>query len=180
MTEIQKRDISISMEKANLYGIFFALPAVIIELVCFILIYGLRAFKPNLGILTLTALVAIGIVLHEILHGIFWAVLGKKRLSAIKFGFMWKTISPYAHCKEPLEVQAYRLGTFMPGLLLGLIPFAMALFTGIGDWMWFGLFHTSAACGDWLILWVIRAVKPGALVEDHPTNAGCFVLDQTS
>jgi hypothetical protein len=180
MTAIDKRDISISMEKANLYGIFFALPAVIIELAGFILIYSIRAFKPVMGVLPLAAFVIAGIILHEVIHGIFWAILGKKPLSAIKFGFLWKTFSPYAHCKEPLEVQAYRLGTFMPRLILGFIPFVIAMWTGNGDWMWFSLFHTTAACGDWLVLWVIRAIKPGSMVEDHPTNAGCYVLDHAS
>jgi hypothetical protein len=30
---------------------------------------------------------------------------------------------------------------------------------------------------DWLILWLIRHVKAGMLVEDHRTNAGCYVLE---
>jgi hypothetical protein len=45
-----------------------------------------------------------------------------------------------------------------------------------GDLFWFSLIHTAAAGGDWLILWLIRGVKAGSLVEDHPSNAGCYVL----
>jgi hypothetical protein len=87
-------------------------------------------------------------------------------------------LTPYAHCNQPLEVTAYRVGTFMPGLVLGILPFVVALVSASGDWFWFSLLHTTAACGDWLVLWVIRSVKPGSLVEDHPTNAGCYVLER--
>ena len=76
-----------------------------------------------------------------------------------------------------MEVNAYRIATFMPGFLLGIIPFILSLLFADGNLFWFGLFHTSAAGGDWLILWLIRNVKAGSLVEDHPTNAGCYVLE---
>jgi hypothetical protein len=35
---------------------------------------------------------------------------------------------------------------------------------------------TYAASGDMMILFLIRDVKPPAQVEDHPTDAGCYVL----
>jgi hypothetical protein len=115
MNNLQKRDISISMEKANVLGIVFALPIVIIQFVSFVLVYGIRAFEPGMAILPLVVIVVFGIALHEVIHGIARSLFGKKPLSAIQFGFFWKTLSPYAHCKVPLNVSAYRLGTFMPG-----------------------------------------------------------------
>jgi hypothetical protein len=177
MNEPQKRDVSISMGKANLYGTILALPVAIVQVAVFSFVHGVEAFEPKWNITLLIVLILAGIVVHEIIHGVSWAMFGQKPFSAIKFGFMWKTITPYAHIKEPLEVNAYRLGIFMPGLVLGIIPFMIALLTGSGDLMWFSLLHTTAACGDWLVLWVIRPVKPGSLVEDHPTNAGCYVLE---
>jgi len=36
------------------------------------------------------------------------------------------------------------------------------------------VFQTAAARGDWLILWILRNVKMGTLVEDHPTGAGYY------
>jgi len=36
---------------------------------------------------------------------------------------------------------------------------------------------TAGAGGDFLILWLTRHVKAGMQVEDHPTNAGCYVLE---
>lgn len=177
MTAGHKRDLSVSMEQANLYGILFALPAAAIQFVSFFLVSGFRAFEPTWGLLPLALVATLGIIVHEVIHGLSWAFFGKKPLSTISFGMLWKTLTPYAHCNEPLDVTAYRLGTFLPGLLLGILPFGVALLTGSGDWFWFSLLHTTAACGDWLVLWVIRTVKPGSLMEDHPTRAGCYVLE---
>jgi len=177
MAEPQKRDVSVSMEQANIYGIAFALPAAILQVAGFSLVYGIQAFAPTWNLAFLVLAVLLGIFLHELIHGLAWMFFGKKPRSAIQFGFMWKTFSPYAHCTEPLGVGAYRLGTFMPGLLLGILPFVIAMLTGSGDLIWFSLFHTSAACGDWLILWLLRSVPADALVEDHPTRAGCYVIE---
>jgi hypothetical protein len=121
--------------------------------------------------------VLLGIVIHELIHGISWMLFGHKHLSEIKFGFQWKTFTPYAHLKEPVEVNAYRLGAFLPGFILGILTYILSLILGDGNLFWFSLFHTSAAGGDWLILWLIRNVKAGMQVEDHPTNAGCYVLE---
>jgi len=44
--------------------------------------------------------------------------------------------------------------------------------------MAFGFLYTVAASGDFLILWLIRNIKPNTHVEDHPTNAGCYVIEQ--
>jgi len=65
----------------------------------------------------------------------------------------------------------------MPGFILGILVYILSLVFGNGDLFWFSLVHTSSAGGDWLILWLIRHVKAGMLVEDPPTNAGCYVLE---
>ena len=178
MTEFQKRDVSVSLEQANIYGILFALPAAIIQVASFAAFHGFQALNIGWNILPLVGLVVAGVVIHEAIHGLVWAFFARDSFRSISFGFMWKTLTPYAHCAEPLEVNAYRLGAFMPGLLLGIIPFFVALITGSGSLMWFSLLHTTAACGDWLILWLTRSVRAGELVEDHPTRAGCYVIEK--
>jgi hypothetical protein len=79
--------------------------------------------------------------------------------------------------KEPVEVSAYRIGGFMPGFILGIVPYLLSLLLGNGTLFWFSIVHTAAAGGDWLILWLLRNVRKGTLVEDHPTNAGCYVVE---
>jgi len=172
-----KRDLSISMARANIIVMFISIPVVILQSAVFLLLHGPAGLQSTRGIVPLMLLILLGVVLHELIHAIGWVTFGSKSFSSIKFGFQWKTLTPYAHLKEPVEVNAYRLGAFLPGLILGIIPFVLSLILGNGDLFWFSLVHTSAAGGDWLILWLIRKVKAGMQVEDHPTHAGCYVLE---
>jgi hypothetical protein len=172
-----KRDISISMAHANIIVPFISIPVVILQFALFLLLHGIDSLRPTGTIALLMIAVLLGIVLHELIHGLSWVIFGRKRFSAIKVGFQWKTLRPYAHLKEPVEVNAYRLGAFRPGFILGILVYILSLVFGNGDLFWFSLVHTSSAGGEWLILWLIRHVKAGMLVEDHPTNAGCYVLE---
>ncbi|HJR82118.1 MAG TPA: DUF3267 domain-containing protein [Anaerolineales bacterium] len=172
-----KRDLSVSMARANVIVAFISIPVVILQFVTFIGLHGIENLSIRWNLLVLIAALVLGVVTHELIHGITWVIFGRKPFSAVKFGFQWKTFTPYAHLKEPVEVNAYRLGAFMPGFLLGILPYILSLVLGSGDLFWFSLIHTSAAGGDWLILWLIRNVKAGMQVEDHPTNAGCYVLE---
>lgn len=172
-----KRDLSISMARANVIVLFISIPVIILQFVVFIGLHGIDNLKPSWNTLLLIAAILLGVVIHELIHGLGWVIFGRKPFSAIKFGFQWKTFTPYAHLKEPVEVNAYRLGAFLPGFILGILTYFLSLILGSGDLFWFSLIHTSAAGGDWLILWLIRSVKTGMQVEDHPTNAGCYVLE---
>ena len=60
----------------------------------------------------------------------------------------------------------------MPALLLGLLPAIVALFTGSGWLLVFGLIFTIAAGGDMVILWTLRRV-PGNICarEAKPSRA---------
>jgi hypothetical protein len=172
-----KRDLSIPMAQANIIVLFISIPVVILQFAVFLLLHGTQGLKLTGNIVLLLTAVLLGIVVHELIHGLSWVIFGRKPFSAIKFGFQWQSLTPYAHLKEPVEVNAYRLGAFMPGFILGILVYSLSLVLGNGDLFWFSLVHTSSAGGDWLILWLIRHVKAGMQVEDHPTNAGCYVLE---
>lgn len=117
-----------------------------------------------------------GVLIHELLHlvGFVWA--GKVAVTAVKLGFSWKGLAPYAHCAEPMPASAYRLSIVLPGLVLGILPG----FLGIVWQSWFlvlwGILMTIAAGGDLAVLLAIRQVPGAAWVRDHPTKAGCQVL----
>ena len=125
------------MDKANLYSMALALPAALIIALVYILRWGGSAFWTGFNALFGNFFVFIlvfflGVVVHELIHGISWMVFGRKPFRAIKFGFQLKTLTPYAHCTVPLPVNPYRLGAAMPGLLLGLLPALIAILTGNG------------------------------------------------
>ena len=65
----------------------------------------------------------------------------------------------------------------MPGFVLGILPYLLSLVLNNGFLLLFGILHTIAASGDWLILWSLRHEKGGTLVEDHPSRAGCYIIE---
>lgn len=172
-----KRDLSVSMARANAIVLFIGIPTAILQFALFNVLHNNEKMELTWNYALFLVIVLAGIIIHEIIHGITWMIFGKKSSDMIKFGFQWKTLTPYAHVKEPIEVNAYRIGAFMPGLIVGIIPFILSLIMGDGNLFWFSVIHTTAAGGDWLILWTLRNVKRGALVEDHPSQAGCYVIE---
>jgi Protein of unknown function (DUF3267). len=116
-----------------------------------------------------------GIVVHELIHGITWSFFCEKGWKSIHFGVLWKMLTPYCHCAEPLLKRQYVIGAMMPMVILGLVPSILALFTGSFGMLLFGIIFINAACGDILICWKIRKESPDTLVLDHPSEAGCWV-----
>lgn len=174
---MNKRDMSVSMERANIVVLFIGLPVVVLQFFLFGYFHPSADQSLTWNYLIFGIIILAGVGIHELIHGITWSLAGRKPWSAIKFGFQTRTLTPYCHLNEPVEVNAYRMGAIMPGLLVGVLPFIYSLISGDTNWFWFSLIHTSAAGGDWLVLWIIRNVRSGALVEDHPSQAGCYVIE---
>lgn len=121
-------------------------------------------------------LFALAIVAHEGLHALAFLTVGRVSLTAVKFGFSWQLMAPYAHCQAPLTITAYRLAVALPGVLLGVLPGVAGLSLGSLWWTLFGVMMTIAAGGDLAVLLAVRDVPRGARVLDHPRAAGCQVL----
>ena len=171
-----------SMVRATFYSVFFAIPATVLLMGAYLLLWGKQGLIDTRMMVyksfSLTIIVLIiGVLVHELLHGLTWTWLGKKPFSAIRYGINLKVLSPYAHCREPLNIQAYRWGALMPGLLLGVIPAVLGIISGNGLYMSFGLLFTVAAGGDAMVLWSLRSEDSNALVLDHPSNAGCCIVE---
>ena len=176
---MNKRDLSISMQAAAAKSLQIILPLMAVQIVPFILLHKISipqsANLPLFGFLLL-----FGIFVHEALHVLAWMIFGKKSLKAFHIGFQWKSLTPYAHCKEPMDIRPYRIGSFAPGFLLGILPWIISLFTGDILLFIYGWLYTTAAGGDFLILWILRGVEANTQVEDHPSRAGCYVMENTS
>lgn len=173
---------SISLPRANLLAVALFVPLSALFLVPYASIWGLQKTAADFTLLyehymVFGVLIVLGIVLHEFLHGVTWKLAGGKPWSSIKFGFNWRGLAPYAHCREPLNIRAYRWGAAMPGIVLGIIPFLIGLAVGSGWFALFGYLFAITASGDLLILWLIRKIESGTLVQDHPVEAGCEVVE---
>lgn len=172
---------TLSMAQANIYAAVLMVPVFLLPSLLFAFIWGGGQLvsgaetlfeKPLLLILGFIFL----IVLHELIHGLSWQWLSGSSSKDIQYGFQWKTLTPYAHLKKPIDILPYRWGAALPGILTGLLPIFIGLVIGSGAWLIVGLMMTAAAGGDMMILWLLRKDKHPALVEDHPSEAGCYIL----
>jgi len=179
-----KNDLSISMVAANNYSLIFALPLTILFLFLFLISWGkiglIQARHEIVHYLgTFIIVILAGIFLHELIHGIAWSLLGKKSIKTIRYGVNWKVLSPYAHCREALPIQAYRLGAILPAVIQGFIPVFIGLLTGSGVVFLYGLIFTAAAGGDLVVLWLLRHESSKEWVLDHDSRAGCYIIDSS-
>lgn len=175
------KKLTMNALEATLYGFLLFILIVVILGLLYIGLWsweglkeGIRLFVGNIFYFLL--IIIVGIIFHEALHGLTWARFCKKGMQSIKFGLEWKYLMPYAHCKEYLTVRQYSLGAMMPGVVLGVVPSAIALITGNAWLMCFGLFFTGIAGGDMLVLWNLKGCEANCLIQDHPDDAGFVIV----
>jgi hypothetical protein len=184
-----KKKIIIDLAWANVLGVLMLIPIIIVYGVPYFLVWGynmnfmgIREFlkdSPSMvgvGALLVLAVLISGIVLHELIHGLVWANYAKEGFKSIRFGVLWKMVTPYCHCKEPLKVKEYIIGAIMPSIVLGLLPALVAIITGNVWLLLFGMIFTMASCGDFLIVLLLRKENMNDLVLDHPSEAGCYIF----
>jgi hypothetical protein len=176
-----ERDCTLSMFQANLLVFLSAGPIVAILALAYAARWGADSLERGVYQLLHPAVFLLsvggGAVAHELIHALGWAWFARRPLSSIRIGFHWRGVSPYAHPKDPMPVGPYRAGALLPGLVLGLGPAAAAIALGWPALMAWSLVFTLAAGGDLIVLWLLRGVEAGRVVRDHPTRAGCEVLD---
>ncbi len=119
--------------------------------------------------------VVLGIVLHELLHGLPWSFFAKKGWSSIRFGVLRPHFVPYCHCQEPLRLRQYIIGALTPLVVLGFAPVIYAWFSGNWFFLLFGTFFTVSAIGDVMVVHTMRKLKADTLILDHPSEAGYYI-----
>ena len=180
------KKVVIDIVKANVFGVVLMVVSAILFLVPFFLIWKDR--KPISTMLVefgdsipvLLVLMFVGIVVHELIHGLTWAYFAKNGWKSISFGVMWKMLTPYCHCDEPMSIPGYMCGAMMPCVVLGVIPAVVALFIGSLPLLAWGVFFIAAAGGDIWMTWLLTKENPKSMVLDHPSEAGFYILDEES
>ncbi|MBI6119311.1 DUF3267 domain-containing protein [Salegentibacter maritimus] len=190
---MNRKKITISISKANLFGFLLIFPVILIYFLPYYFLHfedtTIPHFKESVrtvgfeygafGIfLIVIAISLVGVVLHEIIHGLCWGLFAKNSFKSISFGVVWKMLTPYCHGKEPLQVNQYIFGAIMPGIILGLLPAIYALICDNFSILLFGIFFTFAAAGDILIVYLLRKEKMDSLVQDHPSEMGCYIYQK--
>ncbi|MCL2364289.1 MAG: DUF3267 domain-containing protein [Defluviitaleaceae bacterium] len=142
---------------ASFYGFFDnAEPRFIIR---FVVINGI------LGIV----IFIIGIIIHELLHGVFYAMFVKDGLKSIKFGIVLKEGYVYCESKEVMRSNQFIIGLMMPMIILGIIPAIISIFNGSMSLLLFGIVFTMAGAGDTLILTRIIKDRNKTWFENLPS-----------
>ncbi len=181
--ETKGRKVAINIVSANVFSIVLLIVSGVVFIVPFYLIWGeadLGSGRSVFGLAGLWLLIAFfaGIVVHELLHGITWACYAKSGWKSISFGVMWKLLTPYCHCNEPMGVKAYLAGALMPLLVLGIIPAVVSLIIGSTVLLGWGILFIAAASGDIWMSWLLTKEDPESTILDHPTEAGFYVFDK--
>ena len=172
-------DYTISLARANLLGVplFLLLTAALVG--PYVAWKGPAAFLVGVrGFVDLRVFlgwIAAGTLAHEALHGLGWVWAGRTSFRSVKFGFHWKTVTPFAHFTDPIAAKAYRVGIALPGITLGLLPAAAGYAFDSPSAVLFGGIFLGAAAGDAMSLWATRAIPAATPVLDHPTRVGCIV-----
>jgi hypothetical protein len=105
----------------------------------------------------LLVVVIIGCVIHELIHGCFYALFAKNKFKSIKFGIKLKYGVAYCVCTELLKIKHSIIVIIMPAIILGFIPSIFSLVVGSLFWLIFGIIFISAGAGDFLI--ILRLIK---------------------
>jgi len=178
--------LTIDLVRANVITLAFFIPVILIYGLPYILIWkpapDISAFiesaslKGSLfGISSVFMVLIAGIIVHELIHGLVFALYADRGFKSVKFGILWKYLAPYCHCSEALRVKHYRIAVLAPAVVLGLVPGILASILGSPGLLVFGIFFTVAAGGDFLVFNLIWKENRNDLVKDHPSEAGCFV-----
>lgn len=185
---MRKKLYKISIIKANVFSIVVLIISVIVYGIPYYLLWGkgltkqlnFDTFQPKSIFLyswvNLFVLI-IGIIVHELAHGITWSLFTKNGFKSIKFGIIWKMLTPYCHCEEPLRAKHYRLGAIMPFIILGLIPYVVSLLFGSVSLFIFAILFTATASGDFLMIYKLRIAEPNQYVQDHPSEVGFYIFE---
>lgn len=179
-----KKDLTVGIVFANIAAIFVMLPFAFLLLVWFSL------FHPSGGgDFTLSGywLLLLGIilftVLHEGIHGLTWGLFTKGHFQSISFGVIWKYLTPYCTCREPLTRGQYLLGCAMPTVILGFGLGAVSVFAGSPVLLALAVIMLFGGGGDFLIILKILFYKThgGHTVYcDHPYECGVVVFDKAN
>lgn len=185
LNDYKQEQLTIDLVKANLFSLVILIPTILLFGLPYYLtwhnemdIANLKGFFEKNGIgnvFYVSFVVILGIVIHELIHGLTWSLFAKNGFKSMKFGVLWKMLTPYCHCKEPLKVKHYIWGAIAPAIILGFIPAIISIFIGNMGLLIFGMFFTFAATGDFMIINLLKTENGDDFVQDHPSEAGCFI-----
>lgn len=181
----RKIDLTIGVVKANLFALIVMLPfavlsgAVVLSRVSFVSMA--ESMSPFDFLLFLLVMLLLLTAVHEGIHALTWAMFGKDYWKSIRFGVIWKALTPYCTCLRPAKRGQYILGAAMPTLVLGIGLTAAAALTGVYWVFILALATIFGGGGDFAIILKMllhRQRGKEAVYYDHPYECGVVVFEK--
>ncbi len=175
----ERHDLTISLKEANTKGLLFPLPFVLLFIVLYFFVFNNDFESWSYFLVILYFLVSL--VIHELLHGITWAIFTKRHFKDIEFGLVLSELTPYCTCKSYLKKYQYIIGSIMPFLILGIIFTTFIFFFPNVNLFVLGLLMLFGTGGDLTIIYLIlknKSKKEKVLYIDHPVNCGVVMFDK--
>lgn len=169
----REKDVTFSSGKATVFGVLYALPFITILGLAYRFLLLERAHLLETGVLSFyimfIAIIVVSVAIHELLHGIGWAISSGKGWQAVRFNI--HAMMPSCACKTALKKKSYLAGVLAPFVVLGLGS-ALFVFVYPGTVSFLIMMVNFVAAGADLLI-AVRVVKEdNCLIADHPTKAG--------
>ncbi|MCL2447123.1 MAG: DUF3267 domain-containing protein [Oscillospiraceae bacterium] len=154
----EKVELEFDKNKATLFQLTFWAATMLVFLTLFFLIQSitpaelfaiLRPSSPLSAVLRLgivLVIAAVGIVVHELLHAVFYLPYTKNGFKSLKIGF--KLSHAYCECTEIMRTNQAIVSLMAPLIILGIIPAIVAVIIGNAYLLIFGIFFTVAGSAD--------------------------------
>lgn len=179
----KQRDLTISNFRVNVMAFVLMIPVIVIMGIVYYTVNH-TTFLIHLsmkGFLIFFVVYFVLLALHELIHGITWAVFTEHHFHDIKFGFMWKTMMPYCTCQAALNKSQYILGAAMPTIILGFLPLVLAIILSSPLIFTMSALMVLSGGGDMCIIQTILSQKgkmKDSIYMDHPSKCGVVVFEK--
>lgn len=176
---------TISILKANIVALLYPIPVVALYLMIYF--FSVSLFEPAiftfstdnllsfaLFFLAYFAALLVLIVLHEVIHALFFLSGCEKGWKSIHFGI--KQMTPYCHCMEIITMSQFRRSLWGPLWILCPILAAVSMILGDPISFLLTLVMIFGSGGDLYVLWATRKYRGSTtLVFDLEDQVGCEV-----
>ncbi|MDR2292830.1 MAG: DUF3267 domain-containing protein [Prevotellaceae bacterium] len=154
------KEYSIKLKVIYSYMLLLYIPAAVITIL-FKNIWRINTL--SLNILSLNErilfllLIIVGVIIHELIHGIFAAIFSSNRFKNIKFGFSIRSFVAYCNINEIMKVKYFKVIAIMPFIILGILPIIISLFFGCKTLFDFGILLSIGSIGDLIMFnWLCK------------------------
>lgn len=173
-------ELKIGALQANMLALVIAAPFLLVVIIPYALLHGNPLAQDYSAVLLIVSML-VGIVVHELIHGLTWSFFTKDGWKSVEFGVIWQYLTPYCTCSEPMKKKPMLLAAIMPTIVLGFLPAVLGIVFGQALLLLFGVIMIAGGGGDMMIILNILKYKTEAqevLFLDHPYEIGTFVFEK--